>query len=120
MSIISLCGGFPQGSLVGGDCYITAINDAADHIDTHDRFRYIDALQILELIMLSGILKNYNVYSHVPSDVPVDNQFLSHCDTQTQSNLDQLCQWTDQNQMLLNPHPLRLFYKSHYSVMKPH
>ena len=74
--IRKLCGGFPQGSLIGQDCYLCASQDAADHICQDDRFRYIDDLEILELIILTGILIDYDVYSHVPSDVSVDHKFL--------------------------------------------
>ena len=101
--IYSLCGGFPQGSKIGGDCYQGASNDAADHVDTEDRFRYVDDLQILELIMLAGILQDYDIFSHVASDVPIDHQFLNPADTLIQSQLDQLAFWTDQNLMKLNP-----------------
>ena len=48
--IIKLCGGFPQGSLIGQDCYLGASHNAADHVCTEDHFRYIDDLEILELI----------------------------------------------------------------------
>ena len=102
-SIYSLCGGFPQGSKTGGDCYQGASNDAADHVDMEDRFRYVDDLQILDLIMLSGILQDYDMYSHVASDIPHDHQFLDPALTQVQSHLDQLALWTEQNLMKLNP-----------------
>ena len=101
--IYQLCGGFPQGSRIGQDCYQGASNDAADHIDKDDRFRYVDDLQILELIMLTGILHDYDIYSHVASDIPTDHLFLNPADTQIQSQLDQLAVWTDQNLMKLNP-----------------
>ena len=101
--IYSLCGGFPQGSKIGQDCYQGASNDAADHVDMEDRFRYVDDLQILDLIMLTGILYDYDIYNHVASDIPLDHQFLNPADTQVQSQLDQLSLWTDQNLMKLNP-----------------
>ena len=101
--IYSLCGGFPQGSKIGQDCYQGASNDAADHVDMEDRFRYVDDLQILDLIMLTGILYDYDIYNHVASDIPLDHQFLNPADTQVQSHLYQLSLWTDQNLMKLNP-----------------
>ena len=102
-SIIELCGGFPQGSLIGQDCYLGASHDAADHVEQEDRFRYIDDLQITELVMLSGILMDYNHYDHVPSDVSVDHKFLPGSATQMQAHLDQLSNWTDANKLKLNP-----------------
>jgi hypothetical protein len=101
--VLDLVGGFPQGSLIGGDCYLSASNDAADHIPEEDRFRYIDDLEILELIMMSGILQDYNIHAHIPSDIPVDHQYLPASTYQTQSRLDHLSLWTVQNKMLLNP-----------------
>jgi hypothetical protein len=100
--IIELIGGFPQESLIGQDCYLCSSNDAADHICEDDRFRYIDDLEILELIMMTGILMDYDVISHVPSDVPVDYQFLPASSFQTQANLDQLTTWTENYKMQLN------------------
>ena len=88
--VLDLVGGFPQGSLIGGDCYLSASNDAANHIPEEDRFRYIDDLEILELIMMSGILQDYNIHAHILSDIPVDHQYLPANTYQTQSNLDQL------------------------------
>ena len=101
--VYQLCGGFPQGSKIGQDCYLGASNDSAESVSEEDRFKYIDDLQVLELIMLAGILNDYNVYMHVPSDVPVDYKFLSGADTTIQSHLDQLSVWTTENLMKLNP-----------------
>ena len=53
--------------------------------------------------MLTGILTDYDIYSHVASDIPIGHQFLNPADTQIQSQLDQLAIWTDQNLMKLNP-----------------
>ena len=101
--VLDLVGGFPQGSLVGGDCYLSASNDAADHISEDDRFRYWDDLEILELISMAGILQDYDIFSHIPSDIPVGHKFLPPDTYNTQSNLDQLSLWTTDNLMLLNP-----------------
>ena len=102
-SLIKLCGGFPAGSVIGQDCYLVASNDAADHVSTDDRFRYIDDLEILELVMLSGILQQYDGYSYVPSDIPLNYSLLPGNTTNTQSNLDTISRWTNSNQMRLNP-----------------
>ena len=37
--------------------------------DPEDRFKYIDDLEIAELIGLAGILVDYDVLSQVPSDI---------------------------------------------------
>ena len=76
-----------------------------------DRFKYIDDLQLLELVMLTGILSDYDTYQHVPSDIPLDHQFLQGSDTMMQSYLDELACWTTQNLMQLNPD------KSNYLIL---
>ena len=40
------------------------------------RFMYSE--QVLELVMLSGLLINYNFWSHVASDVRIDDKYLSN------------------------------------------
>ena len=101
-SLISLIGGFPQGSLIGQDAYIVSSDDCADMVNEDDRFRYIDDLEILELISLTGILQDYDIWSHVPSDISVDQQFLSATHLNTQTNLNKIAHWTDQNIMQIN------------------
>ena len=56
----------------------------------------------INLIMLSGILQEYDMYSHVASDIPHDHQILDPAHTQAQSQIDQLALWTEQNLMKLN------------------
>ena len=102
-TLISLCGGFPAGSVNGQDCYLVASDTAANDVIEDDRFKYIDDLEILELVMLSGILEDYNTQAHVPSDIPLDHKFLPGSSTTTQINLDNIARWTTNNQMLLNP-----------------
>ena len=53
--------------------------------------------------MLTGLLKDYNTYIHIPSDVPLEHKFLQGPDTLMQSYLDQIALWTSQNLMKLNP-----------------
>ena len=44
---LSLIGGGPQGTLIGGIEYLVQSNDNADHIQPEDRFKYIDDLSVL-------------------------------------------------------------------------
>ena len=55
----------------------------------------------MELVMLGNILSEYNFYEHVASDVGVDKRFLSPQGLQTQTNLDKIACWTEDNLMLL-------------------
>ena len=59
-TLITLFGGFPAGNVIAQDCFLVASNEAAEEVNIDDRFRYIDDLEILELIMLSGILQEYD------------------------------------------------------------
>ena len=101
-SIISLIGGFPEGSLVGQDAYIVASNDCADSTEQDDRFRYIDDLEISDLVSLAGILYEYDVWSHVPSDVGIDQKFLHPQNTKVQGHLNFVQNWTTNNLMKIN------------------
>ena len=78
-------------------------DDCADHIEEDNKFRYVDDLEILELIKLSGILTEYDVKSHVPSDVGPHQQFLPPETLRTQSDLHTISEWTESNLMKLNP-----------------
>ena len=103
-------GVFPTGSIIGQDCFLVASDSAAQDVSQDDRFKYIDDLEILELVLLSGILGDYDGISHVPSDLPLNHTFLPGSSTLTQQNLDKIARWTSHNKMLLNPN------KSSYMV----
>ena len=62
-------GGGPQGTLLGGIEYTAQSNDNADIVPPQDRFKYIDDLSVLQLVLLSGLLVEYNFVQHVASDV---------------------------------------------------
>ena len=52
-------------------------NDNADCVDAEDRFKYIDDLSVLQLVLLSGLLIDYNFHTHVASDIAIDQKFSS-------------------------------------------
>ena len=101
-NLTQLTGGFPQGSLIGQDAFLVTSDDCADHVDEDDKYRYIDDLEILELVRLTGVLLEYDVASHVPSDIGTHQQFLPPEACSTQSRLDQISLWTSSNLMKLN------------------
>ena len=101
--LMSLIGGGPQGSLIGGLEYIVQSNDNADSVPPEDRFKYIDDLSILQLICLSGLLVNYNFYHHVASDIGTEQTFLPANTFQTQEHLNSISNWTNENLMKINP-----------------
>ena len=100
--LFQLIGGGPQGSWSGQQCYLTASNDNADFVEQEDRFKYCDDLTVLELVMLGSILTEYNFMNHVASDIGLGQRFLPAQELVTQSNLDKISVWTENNLMLLN------------------
>jgi hypothetical protein len=102
-SLIRLTGGFPQGSLIGQDSYLITSDDCADDINQEDKYRYVDDLEILELIKLAGTLIEYDTTAHVPSDVGTHQKYLPPQTLRTQSDLDAISDWTILNLMKLNP-----------------
>ena len=97
-----LTGGFPQGSLIGQDAYLVTSDDCADHIEEEDKYRYIDDMEILELVRMTGILVDYDCTVHVPSDIGTEQRFLPPEGYSMQSKLDQISRWTISNHMKLN------------------
>ena len=100
---LALIGGGPQGTLCGQIEYLVQSNDNADIVSSDDRFKYIDDLSVLTLICLSGLLKEYDVISHVPSDVGINEKFLPPENYQTQNILNSIASWSTENLMKLNP-----------------
>ena len=100
--VLSLIGGGPQGSLIGQIMYLVQSNDNADSVDPNDRFKYIDDLSILQLVILAGLVKTYNFHEHVASDVGIDQVYLPASSYPTQSQLNSISEWTDTNLMRLN------------------
>jgi hypothetical protein len=99
---LALIGGGPQGTLLGQIEYLVQSNDNADIVSPDDRFKYIDDLSVLQLILLSGLLVDYDFHQHVASDVGVDDQFLPAEHYQMQDNLHFISNWTKDNLMKIN------------------
>ena len=57
---LTLIGGGPQGTLVGGLEYLAQSNDNADVVPPEDRYKYIDDLSVLQLVLFCGLLVDYN------------------------------------------------------------
>ena len=100
--ILTLLGGGLQGTLLGGLEYLVEINDNADTISPDDKFRYIDDLSLLQLVLLSGLLVEYDIHQHVASDIATDTKYLPVGTYNIQSNINKIAQWTDKNFMKLN------------------
>ena len=99
---LALVGGGPQGTLLGQIEYIVQSNDNASSVPPEDRFKYIDDLSILQLVFLSGLLKQYNFQDHVASDIAVEEKFISPDNLATQEHLQKISEWTKDSKMKLN------------------
>ena len=97
-----LPGGGPQGTLVGLIEYFVQSNDNADCVDADMRYKYVDDLSVLELVMLASLLSEYNFKQHVASDIGIDELYVPACNLKTQDNLDDISSWTSDNLMKLN------------------
>ena len=97
-----LNGGGPQGTLLGQIEYLVNSNDNADHVLPEDRFKYIDDRSVLELVMMTGLLKDYNFYEHAASDIGIGQSYLPPASYSTQDTLDGISAWTERKIMLLN------------------
>ena len=99
---LDLIGGGPQGTLIGGIEYLAQSNDNADIVKAEDRFKYIDDLSVLQLVLLSGLLTEYNFHQHVASDIGIDQKYLPASSYPMQDSLNYISNWTRENLMQLN------------------
>ena len=67
------------------------------------RYKYINNLTVLELMLFAGLLlPNYYLKQHIASDIGIDEHYVPADSLTTQANLDQIVAWTEENQMKLN------------------
>ena len=98
-----LIGGSPQGTILSGHFYNIASSDCAEEVVTsEDRCRYFDDLYVLELIILTELLQQYDTTNHIPSDIPTGMAFLPPDRYNMQSYLDEISKWTKENKMAIN------------------
>ena len=98
-----LPGGGAQGGQLGQIEYLSQSNDNVNFLTPEEKFKFIDDLSILEILnlVMCGI-SSYNFKNHVASDIGVHGQYLPTENIQSQSYLDQIQQWTKDQQMMLN------------------
>ena len=56
------------------------------------RFKFVDDLSFLELVMLAGILTEYNFKQHIASDIGIDELYVPAVSLKTQSDLDNIAE----------------------------
>ena len=98
-----LSGSGPQGSTLGLLEYLSQSNDNAQDIPTYMKYKWLDDLTVLEVINLLTIgISSYNIRSHVPNDIPVQNGFIEAGNLKIQKNIHSIAEWTEKKLMKLN------------------
>ena len=93
----------PQGCPFGQESYTSQLNSNVSYVPPDDRFKWIDDLNILEIINLVTVrLSSYNFRNHIASDIGIDQKYMSNENIESQGYLKQLCRWTDKFKMKLN------------------
>ena len=69
-------------------------------MDLDKRFKYVDELSILELLLLAGLVSEYNFKHHVASDIGIEELFIDPENTKTQDHLNKIAEWTNENKMM--------------------
>ena len=99
----TLNGGGPQGATIGLLEYLSQSNHSADCVEEQDRYKFVDDLTTLEKINLLSVgLASHNTRLQVPSDVPAHGQIVDNHNLKTQSYIDSICSWTNNQKMVLN------------------
>ena len=100
---VKINGGGPQGATLGILEYLSQSNTNADLVSVHDRFKFVDDLTVLEIVNLLTVgITSYNIRQHIPTDIPVHNQFIPPDNLMSQKWLDEINTWTKNQKMLIN------------------
>ena len=100
--VYMLPGGGAQGTLIGVISYLVKSNDNAVCVDSSMRYKFVDDLTVLELLMLSGLVYEYDFKNHVANDIAIDEVFVNPDDLKSQATLNTIAKWTETNKMKLN------------------
>ena len=99
----NLPGGNPQGSTTGLLGYKSQTNNNTDVIPTDMKYKWVDDLNIIELIELLSVgLVAYDFFNHVASDIGTDQKYLPSSSTKTQEYINHIAAWTKENLSKLN------------------
>ena len=98
-----LIGGGPQGTLLGGLQYIITSNDCSiEKVKAEDQYKYFGDLIILQFVILTDILVNYDLLQHIPSDIGINQKYLPPSSFKMQDHLNDITNWTSDNLMQIN------------------
>ena len=96
-------GGGPQGATLGILEYLSQSNNNADCVGPDERFKFVEDLTILEIVSLLTVgLSSYNCKLQVPNDIGSDSKFISSENLQSQSYLNDISMWTNNQKMKIN------------------
>ena len=96
-------GGGPAGATFGILEDLSQTNNNADFIEPQYRYKFIVDMSVLEIVNLLTVgLTSYNVKYQVPSDISVNNNYIPPESVKSQSYLDKINQWTEENLMMIN------------------
>ena len=102
-SVRKMNGGGAQGSLPGTLEYLSQNNSCGQFLSQQDRYKFIDDLSLLEIVNLINVgLASYNFKMHISDKIKSDHLYLPPMNIESQNNLNEIEQWTENNKMKLN------------------
>jgi hypothetical protein len=90
---------FPPASAASA---LGKVTDVCSELGDEEKYKYFDDLSIVELVLLGGLLTQYNFQDHVASDISTEQLYLPPSTFKMQQSLDNVAKWTEENKMLLN------------------
>ena len=113
-----LPGAGSQGTILGMLLYQANTNQNTDFMDPDMCYKWVDDVTLLELVLMGGLLTQYNFRLHVASDIGIDEHYLPPQNLKTQQYLDQIQDWTATNLMKINEKKCNymIFSRSHTEV----
>ena len=101
-----------QGGSLGILEYLSQTSHSLSFLEHDEGYRYVDDNSIVEIVnLLSAGLASFNSRSQVPNDMATNDSFLPTHNFKMQQHLNQLNEWTEKQEMLLNKS------KTRYSIV---
>ena len=98
-----VAGGGPQGASIGLLEYLSQSNNNADVVNQNERFKFLDDLSILEIVNLLTVgISSFNMKQNVPSDIPIDSQYIPAESLKSNDWLKAINEWTLEHKMMIN------------------
>ena len=92
-----------NGINIGKLEFSSQTNHNADCVPLDDRFKRVDDLTVLEIINLLMVgMSSHNFRNQVAADIPIHGQYIQSKDLRTQKYLEEINQWTINQQMDIN------------------